>query len=314
MADSDYYKTLGVSRNASADEIRKAYRKLARENHPDHNKDNPAAAEKFKAVQEAYSVLSEPEKREQYDRYGAAFQQAGRRPPPSGGPGAGFPGGWTSQGGAGAGFDFNDLFGNSFEFEEVLGGGRRGGRARPPARGQDLEAKVRISFETAARGGSVDIQLDADGSSSKLAVKIPPGVDNGSVIRLAGQGQPGRLGGPAGDLRLTIEVEAHAYFRREGANILVDVPITPSEAVLGAKIEVPTLTDGTVVLTVPPGTSSGTKLRLRGKGAIDQQTRQPGDQFVVIKIVVPKDPAEKSRKLYQELSELESSPRTGLWS
>ncbi|OYW22831.1 MAG: molecular chaperone DnaJ [Planctomycetales bacterium 12-60-4] len=314
MADSDFYKTLGVARNASADEIRKAYRKLARENHPDAKKDDPAAAELFKQVQEAYAVLSDPEKREQYDRYGAAFHQAGRTPGGKGGPG-GQTYSWSSSGAPGGGFDFNDLFGRSFDFEEVLGGGRRGrGGARPPARGTDLEAEVRVSFETAATGGSVDIQLEAGGTSQTLAVKIPAGVDTGSVIRLAGQGQPGRFNGSAGDLLLTVQVEPHRYFRREGANLLVDVPITPSEAVLGAKVEVPTLTEGAVVLTIPPGTSSGMKLRLRGKGIVDPQSKQPGDQFVVVKIVVPRDADDETKTLYRQIAEKEASPRTGLWS
>lgn len=306
MADSDYYKTLGVSRNASADEIRKAYRKLAREFHPDHNKDNPSAAERFKEVQEAYDVLSDTEKREQYDRYGAAFRQAGRRPGPP--PGEGGYQTWTSS--SGAGFDFNDLFGRSFEFDEILGGTRRG-RGRGATRGRDLEAAVQVPFVTAARGGSVDIQLEVGGQAQTLAVKIPPGVDSGQVIRLAGQGQPGGQGGPSGDLLLTVQVEPHPEFRREGNHLLVDVAITPAEAALGAKVDVPTLSEGTVTLTIPPGTSSGMKLRLRGKGIIDAQTRQPGDQYVVVKIVVPRELNDRQRELYQQLAAIDVSPRTG---
>jgi DnaJ-class molecular chaperone len=301
MADPDYYQVLGLSRQATAEEIRKAYKKLARENHPDVKKDDPAAAERFKQVQAAYDVLSDAEKRGLYDRYGAAYSQAGRGP--AGGP---FPGG------AGAGFDFQDLFGSGgIDLGDLLGGGT--GRRRGPAKGRDLEAAVRVSFETAVRGGSVDIQLDANGKSQTLSVRIPPGVDNGSVIRLAGQGQPGRFQGPPGDLLLTVLVEPHRLFRREGANLLIDVPITPSEAILGAKVEVPTLGEGTVVVTIPPGTSSGQKLRLRGKGALDPQTKQPGDQYVVVKLVVPKDPDPKTRELYQQLAPLEQSPRVDLW-
>lgn len=306
MADSDYYKTLGVSRNASADEIRKAYRKLAREFHPDHNKDNPSAAERFKEVQEAYDVLSDTEKREQYDRYGAAFRQAGRRPGPP--PGEGGYQTWSST--SEAGFDFNDLFGRSFEFEEILGGARRG-RGRGATRGRDLEATVQVPFETAARGGSVDIQLDVGGRAQTLAIKIPAGVDSGQVIRLAGQGQPGGQGGPAGDLLLTVQVEPHPQFRREGSHLLVDVAITPAEAALGAKVDVATLSDGTVTLTIPPGTSSGMKLRLRGKGVVDAQTRQPGDQYVVVKIVVPRELTDRQRELYQQLAAIDVSPRAG---
>ena len=310
MAETDYYKTLGVNRDASADEIRKAYRKLAKENHPDVKKDDPAAAERFKQVQEAYEVLSDTEKREQYDRYGAAFPQGSRGPrgPQPGAGGAGQT--WST--GAG-GFDINDLFGRSFDFEEVLGGGAAGGRGRRAARGRDLEAGVSINFETAARGGNVDIQLDVDGRSQTLGVKVPAGVDTGSVIRLAGQGQPGRNGGPAGDLLLTVQVEPHRYFRRDGSNLLLDLPITPSEAVLGAKVDVPTLSEGSVVLTIPPGTSSGMKLRLRGKGITDPQTHQPGDQFVVVKVVVSREASAELQDLYRKVAALETSPRSGNW-
>jgi curved DNA-binding protein len=202
------------------------------------------------------------------------------------------------------GVDLEGLFGGM--------GGRRG-RTPRPTKGTDLEATVQVPFVTATRGGSVDIHLEQNGREETLAVKIPPGVDTGSVIRLAGQGGPGRNGGPSGDLLLTVAVQPHPYFRREGANLLVDVPITPSEAVLGAKVDVPTLSEGTVVLTVPPGTSSGTKLRLRGKGVLDPQTKQPGDQYVVVKIVVPKESSDAAAALYQQLAATEASPRSGLW-
>jgi len=314
MADSDYYKVLGVSRSATPDEIRKAYRKLARENHPDVKKDDKQAAERFQQVQEAYDVLGNAEKRVQYDRFGANFQQAGRRP---GGPG---PGGqsrtWSTGGGQAPQFDFEDLFGGggAVDLEGLFGGGGgRRGRTPRPAKGADLEATVQVAFETAARGGSVDIHLEQNGKAETLGVKIPAGVDTGSVIRLAGQGGPGRNGGPTGDLLLTVDVQPHRYFRREGANLLLDVPITPSEAVLGAKVDVPTLSEGTVVLTVPPGTSSGMKLRLRGKGVLDPQTKQPGDQFIVLKIVVPRESSEPVQTLYRQVAGTESSPRAGLW-
>lgn len=317
MADLDYYKVLGVSRNASADEIRKAYRKLARENHPDKKPNDPAAAETFKQVQEAYAVLGDAEKREQYDRYGAAFHEAGR-----GRAGAGPQ--WTYTwggpgGGAGAGpIDLNDLFGRSFDFEDLLGGaaqaagGTRRGRARAQ-KGQDVRATIRVPFEVAANGGTVDVELQHGGQPERLSVKIPAGVDNGSVIRLAGQGEPGANGAPAGDLLLTVEVQPHPLFRREGGNLLIDVPVTPSEAALGAKVEVPTLSEGKVVVTIPPGTSSGMKLRLRGKGVADPQTKQPGDQYVVVKIVVPRQPGDRAKRLYQELADESPSPRQGLW-
>lgn len=312
MANSDLYQVLGVSRSASADEIRKAYKKLARENHPDVKKDDPAAAERFKEVQEAYDVLGDTEKRQQYDRFGTTFPKGGPPPGPGGGPGGGRTYTWSS-GGAGGGFDFGDLFGGGVDLEELLGGGRRSRGGPRPARGSDIEAAVKVSFETAVQGGNVDIQVEHGHQQDHLSVKIPAGVDTGSVIRLAGQGQPGRFSGPPGDLLLKIEVQPHRYFRREGSNLLIDVPITPSEAVLGAKVEVPTLSEGLVVVTIPPGTSSGAKLRLRGKGAVDPQTKQPGDQYVVVKIVVPREATEALQQLYEQLRPLEAPPRTGLW-
>jgi DnaJ-class molecular chaperone len=315
MADIDYYKTLGVSKTASADEIRKAYRKLARENHPDANKDNPAAVERFKEVQEAYDVLNDAEKRKQYDRFGSAFQQAGR-----GGAGANpFAGGGGFQGFGGAGpIDLGDLFGQGVDFSEFFGGGAAAGAGRRgkrgATRGEDVRATVRVPFVTAVNGGSVDVRIDRGESIETLAVKVPAGVNNGQVVRLAGQGNSGGRGGVSGDLLLQIEVDPHPYFRRDGSNLLVDVPITPSEAVLGCKVEVPTMNDGLVVLTIPPGTSSGVKLRLRGKGIVDPQTKQQGDQFVVVKIVVPKEMSDAEKSLYKKIAEHESSPRTGLWS
>lgn len=313
MAAPDYYQTLGVSKSATPDEIRKAYRKLARENHPDVKKDDSAAAERFKQIQEAYAVLGDDEKRQQYDRFGTVFGKSGPGGPGGAGP---FPDGgsytWSSSGGEG--FDFGDLFGGGLEgiFGGSRPGGGRGGR-RGPAKGRDVQATVQVPFETAMRGGSVDLNLSRGGSSETLGVKIPAGIQDGNVMRLAGQGEPSPNGGPAGDLLLTIHINAHRFFRREGNDLLVDVPITPAEAALGAKVDVPTLSDGTVVLSVPPGTSSGMKLRLRGKGALDPQTRQTGDQFVVVKIVVPKEVPDAARALYRQLAELESSPRSGLW-
>lgn len=310
MAEPDFYKVLGVSKSASADEIRKAYRKLARENHPDVKKDDAQAAERFKQIQEAYAILGDAKKREQYDRFGtAAFQ--GARP----GPGAGGQTYTWSTGGGGAPFDINDLFGGGFDFQDLLGGRGRGAARgkRPAPRGEDLEAAVRVPFEVAARGGAVDVRFDRDGRTETLSVKVPAGVNEGSVIRLAGQGATSEFGGGPGDLLLRVDIEPHRYFRREGNDLLLDVPITPSEAVLGAKVDVPTLSEGAVVVTIPPGTSSGMKLRLRGKGVIDPQTKHPGDQYVVVKIVVPRDPPATLKDLYRQVAAHESPPRSGLW-
>ena len=312
MADLDFYKVLDVSRGASADEIRKAYKKLASQNHPDRRPNDKRAAEKFKQVQEAYSVLGDAEKREMYDRYGTAFQGAGRGPNTQT---------WSTQTGP---IDLGDLFGGQFNFGDLFGdslGGGSGGRTRAGRRaarvrkGQDVQAQVEVPFQVAAEGGVHEIQIVRDGQSERLSVKIPAGVDTGSVIRLAGQGQPGFGGGPPGDVLVTINVATHPYFRREGAHLLLEVPITVTEAALGAKVEVPTLSEGNVVVTIPAGTSSGSKLRLRGKGVVDQKTKNRGDQFVVVKIVVPQDIDEQMRQLLQQLAESAAqSPREDLWT
>ena len=315
MAELDYYKVLGVAKSASSDEIRKAYRKLARENHPDAKPNDKAATERFKQIQEAYDVINDDTKRKQYDKFGSNFPQAGRAGanPFAGGGGSGGFGGF---GGAGP-IDLGDLFGQGVDFSEFFGGaapgGARGRGKRPAARGEDVRATVSVPFETAVTGGTVDVRIDRAGQVDTLAVKVPPGVNTGQVVRLTGQGSPAPRGGTAGDLYLTIEVQPHAYFRREGSNLLVDVPITPSEAVLGTKVDVPTLSEGEVVLKIPPGTSSGAKLRLRGKGVVDPQTHQTGDQYVVVQIVLPKTVSDHDKSLYKQLAEHETSPRIGLW-
>lgn len=318
MAD-DYYKTLGVAKTASADEIRKAYRKLARVNHPDAKPNDPQAAERFKKIQEAYDVLNDAEKRKLYDQFGPDFDKFGPGGPGAGpGAGPGGFGGFRTQTGP---IDLSDLFGNGGIdfgdfFGQQMGGGptaaKRGKRGS--AKGEDARATVKVPFEVAVTGGSVDVRIDRGGQIENLSVKVPAGVSEGQVVRLAGQGNPGTRGGPAGDLLLKVEIAPHPYFRREGSNLLVDVPITPSEAVLGTKVEVPTLSEGLVVLKIPPGTSSGMKLRLRGKGVMDLQTKQVGDQFVVTKIVLPKKMAEKEKELYQQIAKHEAPVREGLWS
>ncbi|MBW3538650.1 MAG: J domain-containing protein [Planctomycetes bacterium] len=312
-ADDDYYKILGVSRGASSDEIRKAHRKLSRQYHPDKNPGDTAAAERFKKIQEAYEILSDPEKREQFDRYGAAFKGGGQW-------GQG-PFQWKTKwstrgapGGTSAEFDLNDILGGMFGGmggQAGFGGGRGGPR---PMRGQDVALDIQVPFQTAAEGGNHSLALEREGRTERINVKIPAGIDDGKTIRLAGQGQPGPGGGPAGDLLLTIRVAPHPWFRREGSDLYVDVPITPSEAVLGAKVEAPTLGEGNVTVTVPPASSSGRKLRLRGKGVTDAKTGQRGDQFVVIKIVVPAQADDETQRLYRELAARSpENPRAGLW-
>jgi DnaJ-class molecular chaperone len=307
MANSDFYQVLGVSKTATADEIRRAYRKLARENHPDVKKDDAAAAKRFQEIQEAYDVVGDAEKRKKYDQFGPNFEQMER---------AG--GGFHPQGGQGP-VDFSEFFGGGgggaggFDFGDLFGGGRRQRGPRGPVRGANLQARVSVPFETAVRGGSVDVQLDQGGRISTLGVKIPAGIQPDSVIRLAGQGEPSPGGGPPGDLLLTVVVKPHRFFRREGNDLVMDLPLSPSEAALGTKAEVPTLSDGPVLLTIPPGTSSGMKLRLRGKGVVDPTSKVAGDQFCVVKIVVPAKLSSECEGLYQKLRELEPKPREGLW-
>lgn len=309
---SDYYETLSVPKSASADEIRKAYKKLARKYHPDVKPGDKEAEKKFKELQEAYDVIGDAEKRKQYDQFGHAFRVgAGPRG-----------GGQTFHWGPGSGpidlGDLGNLFGGQFDFGSLFGGGMRGGpqtagRGRPQP-GADLQLELEIPLQIALLGGTREVRFTKDRKSEQLTVKIPGGVDNGSVIRLAGQGQPGQRGGPPGDLLVTLRVQPHAYFRREGNNLLIDVPLTIAEATLGTKVEVPTLGEGPVTITIPPGTSSGTKLRLRGKGSLDRQTKERGDQLVVVKIVVPKKVGSRAKELIEEFDTLEPvKPRDGLW-
>ena len=312
MADTDYYTILGVSRSASAEDIRKAYRKLARENHPDAKKDDPQAAQRFQQIQEAYDVLGDATKRSQYDQYGPDFVHAAAAAAAA--RAGGFrPGGRPGQ----QPVDFGDYFGGSggveFDFSDLFGGGGPGRGSRRPSRGADIQAKVSIPFETSVRGGTVDVRVEQNGQFSTLGVKIPAGIQPDAVIRLAGQGEKSLRGGASGDLLLTVAVQPHPIFRRDGRDLIMDLPLSPAEAVLGAKVEVPTLSEGPVLMTVPPGTSSGMKLRLRGKGVLDAASKETGDQFCVIKIVVPARPSEELQNLYRQLQPLEPKPRTGLW-
>ncbi len=313
---NDYYATLGLKKGAAQDEIRKAYKKLAREYHPDVKPDDAAAAKKFKEIQEAYSVLGDKEKREQYDKYGRVFGSGGE-----GGPG---PGGNPFGGGAGS-FDLEDLFGGLFGGggggANPFGGGGGspfgGGSARHRQRtqnGQDIKAEIVVPFHVAMNGGEHEITLTRGSQHDRLSVKIPAGVNDGQAIRLSGQGHPGQAGGRPGNLLVTIKVAEHPWFKREGNNLVVEVPVTPAEAALGAKVEVPTLDEGELLLTIPPGTSSGARLRLRGKGVIDAKTKQQGDELVVVKVVLPKEISDEHRELYRKLAETErDSPRDGLW-
>ncbi len=301
----DYYEVLGVPRGAGDEEIRSAYRKLAREYHPDVNKD-PGAEDRFKEVSEAYEVLRDPEKREKYDRLGANWKAGEDVSGASGfeGSAQGFGGGF---GGGAQGFGDGDGFSDFFE---SFFGGRRGGSAGFEGfsmRGGDQEAPLEVTLEEAARGGKRRISL-ADGRD--FEVRIPPGVRDGQKIRLAGQGADGASGGPAGDLYLRVRIKPHPRFRREGDDLVVEIPVAPWEAALGATVPVPTL-DGSAKVKVPAGSSSGRRLRLKGEG-MPGPGRRKGDLYAGVKIVVPKKLEKRERELFEELAAVSRfDPRQG---
>ena len=306
----DYYDTLGVERSAGEDEIKRAFRKLARKYHPDVN-DSEEAEEKFKRVNEAYEVLKDPEKRKLYDQLGPNWQGGQDFTPPPEWENVHF--GFRSAGG-GTTFDFGGGFSDFFEM--LFGGGL--GTAAAEGRGgswtmpnQDHEAEIAIRLEDAYRGAERTITLqghDIDPSGQvrpsiqNLQVKIPPGVTEGSRIRLAGKGGVGMGGGPAGDLYLRVRLEPHPRFRVEGHDLEMEVAVAPWEAALGTVVEVPTI-DSTVNLKIPPGSQSGQKLRLRGKGLPKNRGGQ-GDLYARVKIVVPKKLSAKENELFTELAKL----------
>lgn len=286
MAEEDYYEVLGVSRDASVEELQKAYRKLARKYHPDlhadaEEKERQRAKQQFQKVQQAYDVLSDPKKRQMYDRMGPGFEQMG------GGPHGGNP-----FGGGPGGIDLSQLFGGGGGggFEDILrqmgGGGPMGGR-RGPAKGADVEQTITVPFAASVLGGQHQISLQRrNGGVDTIDVKIPAGIETGKKIRARGQGQSGIEGGPRGDLMITVKVAPHPSYTRKGMNLHVTVPITIIEAVEGAKIDLPT-PHGTVSLKVPAGSSSGKSLRLKGMGI--KGSKASGDLIAVLQITVPED-------------------------
>lgn len=331
MAGADYYDILGVSRNASDEEIKRAYRRLAKQYHPDRTKNDPAATAKFKEVSEAYEVLSDKQKRAQYDQFGKAGvghveDHNGRKV--------------YTWGGGSSTIDMDDLedlfsaFGSAGPrrraagggpgdvasiFEQMFGGRGNGPRVDPAgwqtrtaprrAGGQNVERPVRLTFEQAIQGATVEIDRAAGGRRETISVRIPPGVSDGQRIRLRGQGGPGRGGGPAGDLLIVCQVQPHRYFRRAGNDIVIDVPISIQEAVLGGTVDVPTL-HGTMTMKVPPGVASGTRLRLKGKGVPAGDGRPLGDQYAVIQIVPPKNLTNEQKQAFERLAgEIEYQPR-----
>ena len=325
MADRDYYEVLGVARDASADQIKKAYRSLARKHHPDANPGDKTAEARFKEIQGAYDILSDTEKKAQYDQFGhAAFSGFNPYGPRAGGSEwaarQGGPGNFENidlgaffnqQGGGGAGASA-DVGGGGI-FDEILSrmrGGPSGPKRRPPSREPEAaEASITIPFLTAVQGGETTIELDrGTGTRESKVIKIPAGLESGSKIRLKGQG-----GGPGADLIITVTVEPHPYFTRDGRNLSVEVPITAAEAILGARVDVPTLT-GFKTMPIPAGTSSGQKLRLRGQGVPASKTQPEGDLYIVPRVVVPRGIDDESRKLIEDFATRNPShPRDGLW-
>lgn len=314
MAKRDYYEILGVKRNASQDEIKKAHRKLVRQHHPDVNQNNPQAAERFKEVQEAYDVLSDETKKANYDQFGHAGPRQG--PGPGADPFEAFRRGqgagprrqhtWQTNDAGGAtveDFDFGDG-GMGSIFEQLFGGNRTGGRqpgagrgrAAPP-RGADIEHPVPLTFEQAARGTMLPLQINRDGKLETIEIKIPSGVKDGSRVRIKGRGE--HTGGQPGDLFIITTVEPHPYFKRDGLDVLLELPISLYEAIQGTKVTVPTL-DGPVTLTIPPGTSSHAKLRIKGRGIF--RGTEKGDQLVIIRLVVPKDLDDEDRAQFEKLA------------
>lgn len=332
MRYKDYYAVMGVARGATQDEVKRAYRKLARKFHPDVSKE-ANAEERFKELQEAYEVLKDPEKRAAYDQLGANWRQGQEfRPPPDWGKGFEFSTG-SARAGAGRGpyegASFSDFFSELFGDRSPFGGGgvHTGGRGFEPggtrggrgfaAAGQDHVARIEIDLEDAYRGATrtIDLrtpELTPDGHVATrprtLRVAIPAGVVEGQQIRLAGQGSPGVGGGPAGDLYLEVNLRTHPLFKVDGRDVIVSLPVAPWEAALGETVSVPTL-GGPVEMRLPPGARSGQRLRLRGRGL---PGTTPGDQYVVLGIVLPPD-GPRTRELFEQMKrELPFDPRAEL--
>lgn len=306
--EEDYYKVLGVSRNASGAEIQKAYRDLARKYHPDLNPDDKTAKEKFQRVQSAFDVLNDPQKRELYDRYGSSFAERAAA-------GRGGPGGPRAA-------DFEDIdlsqfFGERFgaepggfsdlfrQFTRAGGAGPRQPRSRGRARrrGADVQHDITVPFTLAIGGGAMSLAVEREtGRVERIEVKIPPGIDEGKRIRLRGQGGPAPEGGEPGDLLLTVHVEPHRWYQRRGKDLIVRLPVSLGEAAAGATVDVPTPRGNVVALRIAPGTSSGTKLRIKGYG-VAPPGQTPGDLLAEVQIVLPKDLVDEARETLRQFDE-----------
>lgn len=306
MAGKDYYDILGVKKTSSEDELKKAYRNLAKKWHPDKHKGDKDAESKFKEISEAYAVLSDKEKRAQYDRLGAEAFGPGGQNPFAGFDFSQFMGGGGGRGrrtgakrGGGQTMDFTDIFGDLFG-----GGGGGGGFERGPSRGEDMQAETTIDFRDAIHGSTLELRVGGE----RVKVRIPEGIADGQTMRVRGKGAPGQGGAPAGDLHLVVRVRPHPLFERRGDDIHIDLPLTVGEAIRGAEIEVPTV-HGPVRMRIPAASQTGKTLRLTGKG-VKNKTGGAGDQYVRIQIVVPPDaPAEALDGIEAAYRE---SPRAGL--
>ncbi len=309
----DYYKVLGVARTATDKEIKAAYRKLARQHHPDANKGNKASEEKFKELNEAYEALKDPEKRKKYDMLGSGWKEGADFKPQDFN--FAFDFGDFGKGAAFSDF-FEVLFGQTFGqqpggFKGTATGFKPGAQGAPKPQPQqagkksslDLEANIELAIEELAKGATRTLQISVHGSPSKtIDVKIPPGVRAGSNVRVAGKGAT--RGGETGNLILRVKVKPHNYFTVDGDNLVCELPISPAKAVLGGDCTVTTV-DGSVTIKVPPGTQNGRVLRLRGKGLPNLKDQNRGDQLVKTRIVVPVDPSDEEKKLYEQLAKIE---------
>ncbi|MFO0673077.1 MAG: DnaJ C-terminal domain-containing protein [Polyangiaceae bacterium] len=316
MAAEDLYSVLGVPKASDAEAIKKAYRKLAQKLHPDKNPGDKQAETRFKAVNHAYDVLSDPKKRKLYDEFGEDGLREGFNPEQArayrnwSSRGGGMPGGGF--GGAGGTVNLEDLFGGGQNgsvgdmFGDLFGRGRR----RGPVKGSDLESELKIDFASSLHGTTVELR-PRGGGGAPVTVRIPAGADEGDRVRIPGQGAPSPNGGPPGDLLLVVHVEKHPYFRREGLDLHLELPITLAEAWNGAKITVPT-PDGPVKLSVPAGAQSGTTVRLRGKG-VTRKSKEPGDLYVRFLVQLPKTRTPEIDALVDKLAALDAEdPRASI--
>ncbi len=301
--DKDYYKVLGVDKSASAKEITKAYRNLARKYHPDTNAGDAKAEERFKEISSAYDVIGDESSRKKYDN----FRRLGG--------GGGFGGGGFPGGGAGGARDVGDL-GDLSDLLGGLFGGARGGGSRGgfggfgPMPGTDLQTRLTLTFDEAVHGVTKSVRINSEALSQPMEVnvRIPPGVADGQRIRVAGKGARSREGGDPGDLLVTINIEPHPMFSRDGLNLTVDVPITFAEAALGAKVKLPTLNGTSVTVKIPAGTQSGKVFRVRGRGV--QGSSGTGDLLATVNVHVPSNPGEEERALIEQLAKVsQAAPR-----